>query len=157
MLGRTRGYLKTKAERPRLLLSASSRGAVKSQRKPFLVSVLNAMSFLEEYNAAELDAVQCLIQLRDSRGAVLVPFNTSSSSAENRRGEEGGSSGETGRRRVARPAAGDGGGSMSDLTIEKIHRCWFVGCDKAYGKSSHLKAHVRTHTGSNFPLFFVCS
>lgn len=106
------------------------------------------MSFLEEYNAAELDAVQCLIQLRDSRGTVLVPFNNSSSSSENRRVEEGGSSEETGRRRVARPAAaGDGGGSMSDLTIERIHRCWFVGCDKAYGKSSHLKAHVRTHTG----------
>ncbi|KAJ8000477.1 hypothetical protein DPEC_G00180530 [Dallia pectoralis] len=37
--------------------------------------------------------------------------------------------------------------SPDPLKKRRIHRCDFNSCNKVYTKSSHLKAHRRTHTG----------
>ncbi len=39
------------------------------------------------------------------------------------------------------------GGGGAPRSPTKRHSCTFDGCDRVYGKSSHLKAHIRTHTG----------
>ena len=45
---------------------------------------------------------------------------------------------------------------MSRNDAKKMHRCQYKDCDKVYGKSSHLKAHLRTHTGKRKRSVFLC-
>ncbi|XP_036276552.1 transcription factor Sp3 isoform X2 [Pipistrellus kuhlii] len=52
------------------------------------------------------------------------------------------------------PNCKDGGGRGTNLGKKKQHICHIPGCGKVYGKTSHLRAHLRWHSGER-P--FVCN
>ena len=111
---------------------------------PNLVSFMNIESLLHAASNTPNSSLNCSTISDDSSGAASggSPFTPCSALPHNYEG----SSQEVPKTPLS-PDSPLEGTPTGKHGKRRTHICPWEGCGKAYGKSSHLKAHIRTHTG----------
>ena len=93
------------------------------------------LSSLQSYSLSQelLMATRPQVQVIERKQAMVKPSVSPASNSE-----------EEDPKQISFLPSGD---YTDSLKKRKVHQCDFPNCDKVYTKSSHLKAHKRTHTG----------